>query len=38
MKGMVDTEENSYAVVEVFKDRLEIQGYGREKDRVMEIK
>ena len=38
MKGMVDTEKNSYAVVKVFKDRLEIQGYGREEDRVMEIK
>ena len=37
-RGMVDTEQNSYAIVNVYKDRLEIQGYGREEDRVMEIK
>jgi len=38
MKGMVDTEQNSYSVVNVYKDRLEIQGFGREKDRVLEIR
>lgn len=37
-KGMVDTEQNSYAIVNVYKDRLKIQGYGREEDRVMEMK
>jgi len=37
-RGMVDTEQNSYAIVNVYKDRLEIQGYGREEDRVLEIK
>ncbi|MBS3769398.1 MAG: metallophosphoesterase [Bacteroidales bacterium] len=38
MTGMVDTEENSYSIVNVYKNRLEIQGFGREKDRVLEIK
>lgn len=31
--GMVDTEENAYAIVRVFPDRLTITGYGREPDR-----
>ena len=30
-KGMVDTEETAYAVVQVHKDRLEITGFGRQK-------
>ncbi len=38
MKGMVDTEESSYAVINVFEDRLEIRGEGREEDRILEIK
>jgi predicted phosphodiesterase len=39
LKGMVETADtNSYSIVEVYKDRLEIDGYGREIDRVLKIK
>lgn len=35
-KGMVDTaEENTFAVVEVYDDRLAVRGFGREPDRVL---
>ena len=35
-KGMLETEnENSFALVKVFKDRLEIQGFGREVSRTL---
>lgn len=35
-KGMVDTEDsNAYAIVSVYEDRLEIQGFGREESRVL---
>ena len=35
-KGMVDTEsENTFAVVEVFSDRLDIRGFGREESRML---
>lgn len=35
-KGMVETEtENAFAIVKVFDNRLEIQGFGREEDRVL---
>ena len=35
-KGMVESEnENSFALVKVFKDKLEIHGYGREKSRTL---
>jgi len=33
LKGMVDTEESSYSVIEVYPDRLKVNGYGREMDR-----
>ncbi|KRB50105.1 phosphatase [Rhizobium sp. Root708] len=37
-KGMVDTEsENTFAVVEVWVDRLEIRGFGREDDRTLPL-
>jgi 3',5'-cyclic AMP phosphodiesterase CpdA len=37
-KGMVDTEsENTFAIVEVHQDHLEIRGFGREEDRVLAI-
>lgn len=37
-KGMVDTEaENTFAVVEVYKDRIEIIGYGREESRSLPL-
>ena len=32
LKGMVDTSKSAYSVVEVHKDRLEIKGFGRQKD------
>lgn len=37
-RGMVDTEENSYARVEVYADRLVVRGYGREEDRLLKIR
>jgi predicted phosphodiesterase len=38
LKGMVETADtNSYSIIQVYKDRLEIDGYGREQDRVLEI-
>ncbi|MBS4192626.1 metallophosphoesterase [Bacillus sp. FJAT-49705] len=38
LKGMVETADtNSYSVVRVYKDRLEVDGYGRETDRVLKI-
>ena len=37
-KGMVDTpDENTFAIVTVFADRIAIEGFGREKSRVMRI-
>ncbi len=38
MKGMVDTEETSYAVIKVLEDRLEVKGEGREEDKNLEIR
>lgn len=38
LKGMVDTEETSYALVSVFPERLEIAGQGRQDDYVLEIR
>ena len=37
VQGMVDTEENSYAVVTLDKDKLQLVGYGREQNRTMDI-
>jgi predicted phosphodiesterase len=37
LKGMVDTEETSYAVLTVGPGVLEVQGFGREPDRVLVI-
>ncbi|MCQ1833952.1 metallophosphoesterase [Neorhizobium galegae] len=37
-KGMVDTEaENAFAVVEIFADRIEIIGHGREESRTLAL-
>lgn len=33
LKGMLDTEETSYAVIDFYADRLEVQGIGREPGR-----
>lgn len=38
LKGMVDTEETAYAVAHVYRDRLEITGYGREPGRVISFR
>ncbi len=38
IEGMVETEnENAYAVIEVFPDRLNVRGYGREADRILKF-
>lgn len=37
LKGMVDTEENSYAFVNVFPDRIEVEGVGRQADFVLPL-
>lgn len=34
-RGMVDTAQNSYARVDIFPDRMEVTGYGREPRRIM---
>jgi manganese-dependent ADP-ribose/CDP-alcohol diphosphatase len=37
--GMVETaDSNAYSIVRVFPDRLEIDGYGRESDRILKFK
>ena len=36
-KGMVDTEQNSYGVIQVFRDHLNVVGYGREENRKLTI-
>ena len=33
LKGMVDTEQSSYSVIEVYADRLVVKGFGRETER-----
>ena len=38
MKGMVDTHETAYSVFTVTRDSLYVKGFGRELDRVLEIK
>ncbi|MBO3759313.1 metallophosphoesterase [Ciceribacter sp. L1K22] len=37
-KGMVDTEDrNAFAIVSLFADRIEVQGFGRELDRMLTL-
>ena len=38
LKGMVDSHESAYSVVNVYRDRLEISGFGRQKDMNLTIK
>jgi len=38
IKGMVDTNETSYAAIQVQEDRIEITGFGREESKVLEIR
>jgi len=35
--GMVDTEETAYAIVNVYADRLEIKGFGRQKNMTLPL-
>ena len=35
--GMVNTEETAYAIVNVFADRLEIKGFGRQKNMTLPL-
>jgi predicted phosphodiesterase len=35
LKGMVDTEVTSYAVLKVFENKIEVSGYGREINRLL---
>ncbi|WP_283195017.1 metallophosphoesterase [Rhizobium sp. AN80A] len=38
-KGMVDTEsENTFAIVDLYGDRIEIRGFGREESRVLALR
>ena len=38
-KGMVETvDTNAYSIIKVYSDRIEIDGYGREQDRVLKVK
>ncbi|OBZ95959.1 phosphatase [Pararhizobium polonicum] len=38
-KGMVDTRhENTFAIVEIFEDRIAIEGFGREDSRILPIR
>ena len=37
LKGMVDTEKTSYAVIEVYTDRLVVKGFGRETERELPL-
>lgn len=39
LRGMVDTpDEGAFAVIDVYEDRLEVNGYGREPSRILELK
>jgi predicted MPP superfamily phosphohydrolase len=38
LKGMVDTEQTSYAVFKVDSSRLTVEGFGREEDRILSIR
>ena len=37
LRGMVETETTSYAVCRLFKDRIKVEGYGREPDRDLRL-
>jgi 3',5'-cyclic AMP phosphodiesterase CpdA len=34
-RGMVEMDDNAFAIISVFKDHLEIKGYGKEVNRVL---
>jgi calcineurin-like phosphoesterase family protein len=37
LKGMVDTTESAYSVIEVYRDRLEVVGFGRQERRTLKL-
>lgn len=38
IEGMVEGEDNSYAILHFFSDRIELEGFGREKSRTLKIR
>lgn len=38
LKGMLDTEETSYAVLSFYTDKIAVKGYGREGDRTLHLR
>jgi hypothetical protein len=38
LKGMVETESNAYSIIRIFQDSIKVIGYGREADRVLQIR
>ena len=38
LKGMVETESNAYSIIRIYQDELKVKGYGRETDRVLQIR
>jgi calcineurin-like phosphoesterase family protein len=38
LKGMLDTEETSYAVLSFYADRIAVKGYGRQDDRILQLR
>ena len=38
LKGMVDTDQSSYAVINVYEDLLKVTGFGREENRILNIR
>ena len=38
LQGMVQGEQNSYVIAEIYKDKIVIKGHGREESRIMEFK
>ena len=37
LKGMVETEQNSYAVIKLNNEYIQVEGYGREENRLLKI-
>jgi hypothetical protein len=37
LKGMVDTEKTSYAIIDVYEKHLAVRGFGREVDRTLAL-
>jgi len=37
LKAMLDTEQTAYAVIDFYRDRLEVWGFGREQNRTLKL-